>query len=377
MSLRPVGCVSHCRVCRYIDVSDEVEIEKKVEWLQKQFALWPTQLRALAVDYPRLGRRDKITLQAKFLKDQWQFGITQNKKIADEWEEEFVALVECPVHSARINSLLKVLAELPPALPLGLVSISGAQVTLVLKANERDCPGAPDIMLGFWAKNEAALKNFGAFGLWINWNPVLGTWLTLHKGWRYIAGEKRSRHVTGEWYGPGGFGQVHWPLYQKALARMIEYLRNGGPRSYLELYCGLGGGLAKWSGHVEELLGVELGGESVELANLNAPKAQVLRGTCATRLPQVDTWYQKQMSLGPVAIFVNPPRNGLEAEVLEWLVSQKSKYPTQKLAYLSCSPLSLGGDLKLLEKGGFKVEELLPYDFFPKTRHVETLALLK
>ncbi len=44
--------------------------------------------------------------------------------------------------------------------------------------------------------------------------------------------------------------------------------------------------------------------------------------------------------------------------------------------YLSCSAGTLKRDLEKLQKV-LDVESIFPYDFFPGTRHVETLVLLK
>ena len=45
------------------------------------------------------------------------------------------------------------------------------------------------------------------------------------------------------------------------------------------------------------------------------------------------------------------------------------------LIYLSCDPITLARDLKLLSDL-YDVDELIPYDMFPNTYHVETLVKL-
>ena len=47
-----------------------------------------------------------------------------------------------------------------------------------------------------------------------------------------------------------------------------------------------------------------------------------------------------------------------------------------RMAYLSCSAGTLRRDLEPLERSGYEILGILPYDFFPQTLHVETLALL-
>ncbi len=71
--------------------------------------------------------------------------------------------------------------------------------------------------------------------------------------------------------------------------------------------------------------------------------------------------------------YLNPPRSGLEdglcAAFGTWL-------RPERVAYLSCSAGTLARDLKLLESHGLRVEGLSPWEFFPRTHHVEVLALL-
>ncbi|MBL7684816.1 MAG: 23S rRNA (uracil-5-)-methyltransferase RumA, partial [Deltaproteobacteria bacterium] len=74
-----------------------------------------------------------------------------------------------------------------------------------------------------------------------------------------------------------------------------------------------------------------------------------------------------------VVAMIDPPRKGLYPSVCEALVqSQKLK----TLFYLSCHPDSLIRDLKILISGGWKIETVIPFDFFPKTVHLETLVKL-
>ncbi len=69
---------------------------------------------------------------------------------------------------------------------------------------------------------------------------------------------------------------------------------------------------------------------------------------------------------------MNPPRSGLEAPVVAALARELRP---RRLGYLSCSAGTLARDLTELESAGYDVERIVPYDFFPLTHHVETLAL--
>jgi tRNA/tmRNA/rRNA uracil-C5-methylase (TrmA/RlmC/RlmD family) len=97
----------------------------------------------------------------------------------------------------------------------------------------------------------------------------------------------------------------------------------------------------------------------------------VLRGTCVQRLPQVRAWWDGQG--GERVAYVNPPRSGLEPDVIAALAGELRP---ARLAYLSCSAGTLGRDLAALCDSGYAVSAILPFDFFPLTHHVEALALL-
>ncbi len=71
---------------------------------------------------------------------------------------------------------------------------------------------------------------------------------------------------------------------------------------------------------------------------------------------------------------IDPPRAGLSKEILNTLVTgvQKLDY----ILYLSCYPESLVRDLKKFVDGNWIVNHIIPFDFFPRTRHIETLVVL-
>jgi tRNA/tmRNA/rRNA uracil-C5-methylase (TrmA/RlmC/RlmD family) len=160
-------------------------------------------------------------------------------------------------------------------------------------------------------------------------------------------------------------------LHRESLAAALAHLRPGPGTSVLDLYCGHGASLREWTAAGSPALGIELSGEAVELAAANAPQAAVLRGTCAQRLPQVRAWWSAQR--GARVAYVNPPRSGLEPEVVAALAGELR---AARVAYLSCSAGTLSRDIGQFAAAGYRVSAIHPYDFFPLTHHVEALALL-
>ena len=70
-------------------------------------------------------------------------------------------------------------------------------------------------------------------------------------------------------------------------------------------------------------------------------------------------------------MFFDPPRTGLGRDTVEEVI----KFKPKKIVYTSCNPSTLAKDLNELTKL-YKVIEVLPFDMFPFTPHVETITLL-
>ena len=203
-------------------------------------------------------------------------------------------------------------------------------------------------------------------------HPCAGRRLFTKNGWQLLWGRPRSRDALGLSYGPSSFQQLLPDLYDRSLDEAEDFLDPKPGMAVVDLYCGIGASLRRWTARGANALGVELDGEAVACAQDNAPQARVLRGGCAQRLPQVDDWLVGQAVAG--LLYVNPPRIGLEAGVLEWI---SRRYRPLRLAYLSCSAGTLARDLDGFGQAGYRVVRLRPYDFFPRTHHVEILALLE
>ena len=73
-------------------------------------------------------------------------------------------------------------------------------------------------------------------------------------------------------------------------------------------------------------------------------------------------------------VFVDPARLGLDNAVIEKL---KSINP-RKIVYMSCNPETCVRDIKqLISDNNYIVSDILPYDMFACTKHVEVLVCLQ
>ena len=69
---------------------------------------------------------------------------------------------------------------------------------------------------------------------------------------------------------------------------------------------------------------------------------------------------------------VDPPRKGLPAEVVEAIAGMGP----DRVVYVSCDPATLARDVGRFGGLGYGVVRAEAVDLFPRTAHVETVALL-
>lgn len=360
----PPGCEARCPGCTHRRFTAAASEAQKMDWLQRRLAPWAEQLQPLVTttEVERWGYRRKVCLSVIWSEaDGWQFGLWRR--------DELIPIPDCPVHAQLVRTLVRSLMQiLPPhpLFPLAFLVMSGAQATLIVKTHQRV---SLDGLNGLPWQDLAAS---GLEGLWLHRHPAAGRRLFARNGWQLLWGQPRSREPLGLIHGPTAFQQLIPKLYSHALDVAEAFLAPAPGNRIADLYCGIGASLNRWMGHSAQVIGVELGGEAVECAQLNAPGVEILRGKCADRVPQLRDWAQQTTATR--LLYVNPPRTGLEPEVLAWATNE---FRPERLAYLSCSAGTLSRDLSGFVGAGYTVDALHPYDFFPQTHHVETLALLR
>lgn len=157
-------------------------------------------------------------------------------------------------------------------------------------------------------------------------------------------------------------------LYYKAL----ELAQLTGDELLIDLYCGTGTiGLIAAS-RVRQVIGIEVIGPAIENALSNATLNNIynIKFICA------DAKYASQQlaqdGLQPDVIIVDPPRKGLDIDV----ISAIAKMNASRVVMISCNPSTAARDTGLLVERGYSVEKIQPVDMFPRTSHVECVCLL-
>lgn len=91
-------------------------------------------------------------------------------------------------------------------------------------------------------------------------------------------------------------------------------------------------------------------------------------GKAARVMPRILAKYPK-----PDVVIMDPPRGGAERETL----AAVSDAEPRSIVYVSCNPATLSRDLAFLKEKGWKAVRCQPFDMFPMTSHVETIARIQ
>ena len=68
-------------------------------------------------------------------------------------------------------------------------------------------------------------------------------------------------------------------------------------------------------------------------------------------------------------LILDPPRAGCGAKLKDFILTKPAN-----IIYVSCHPYSLKRDASLLEKEGYRIQNITAYNMFPGTEHIETLC---
>jgi tRNA/tmRNA/rRNA uracil-C5-methylase (TrmA/RlmC/RlmD family) len=180
-----------------------------------------------------------------------------------------------------------------------------------------------------------------------------------------------------------GFWQVHPAAADTLAAAVLDGLGPKPGETALDLFCGAGlfaGVLADAVGPDGTVIGVETDQVAVRDARHNlrpTPWARVHRGDAAEVIGRIG------LSGASIAV-LDPPRAGAGQPLIDALCSSGTGVPSpgtgpglRRVAYVSCDPATLARDLATFARHGWRLAELLAFDAFPMTHHVECLALIE
>ncbi len=236
-------------------------------------------------------------------------------------------------------------------------------------------------------------KYFKSFTLLLNVNPSRGN-SVFSDDWHIYCGKGVfEAEECGVFFGAGAntFIQVNDGVRRKLYNFVLGEAKGLGVVA-LDLYSGGGLLTAMLAGVCEKAYGIEIVSEASaradEIARRNdlTDKMFNICGKVEEELPAI---LKKTEGKGRL-IVSDPPRKGMERSAVRAISASEA----EKVILISCNPSTLARDMGLLcgtlkerdngelikcgdRDGAYEVTSVTPFDMFPQTRHVETVAVLK
>ncbi len=135
----------------------------------------------------------------------------------------------------------------------------------------------------------------------------------------------------------------------------------------LDLYCGVGSLSIPAARVAKKVYGVDNSSSNIKDALLNSKINKLdnlffLLGDASLTIKKINDKID--------VVIVDPPRKGLDKEGIKNILGISPK----QIIYVSCDPLTLKRDIKLLIN--YEIKEIKLLDMFPYTYHVETVVLM-
>jgi 23S rRNA (uracil1939-C5)-methyltransferase len=189
------------------------------------------------------------------------------------------------------------------------------------------------------------------------------------KGKPYM--EEKMNDVTFR-IGPKSFFQTNSTQALNLYNITLQLADLQGDELVYDLYTGTGTIANFVAKHARQVVGVEYVPEAIEDAKLNSSLNNITNTAFwAGDMRKVLTDSFVSQYGKPDVIITDPPRAGMDKEVIEVLLNAEAK----KIVYVSCNPATQARDIALLSEK-YTVEKVIPVDMFPHTHHVENVALL-
>jgi 23S rRNA (uracil1939-C5)-methyltransferase len=170
---------------------------------------------------------------------------------------------------------------------------------------------------------------------------------------------------------PGVFFQANTAIAEAIVAEVIAAAAWRGCERVLDLYCGAGLFTVPLGRKAAAVVGVEANPAAAADARANLAAAgidgEILAQDVATALTTLALTAKWDV------VVLDPPRGGVDAEA----VSRLTGLAAPKIVYVSCEPATLARDARLICDAGYTLAHVQPFDMFPQTRHVESVAVFE
>jgi len=331
-----------CGGCHYQNLPYEAQLEAKAEIIRDQFQ--------------RIGKIENPQVQPMIGSPQpWNyrnhvgFHLTQNGKLGfvEAKGKKIIAVTECHLPDETIHGFWPQLKFEPDA-PFARISLRTGLDDDLMLILESDNLEAPELEL------EAGISV-----VHLTDNDAL---VMAGEDHIFIQVLERTFRVSA-----GSFFQVNTVMAEK----MVQHIQDKIPlpaKTIMDVYCGVGLFSSFLAPKCERLIGIESSQSACEDFGLNLDdfdNVELYEGAAEDVIPHLEVQQ-------PV-VLLDPPRSGADKFALDGI----HKLAPPFIAYVSCDPSTLARDSARLIAGGYRLVDVTPFDLFPQTYHIESVAIFE
>lgn len=276
-----------------------------------------------------LNYRNKVT-----------FHVNNNIGFFKDKTNDIISISECLLINNKINDSIKYIKKLDLKNINEIVCRIGSNKLMIIIDSKKDIDISP-------------IQNI-ADSIYIN-NKL-------------VYGDTNIYNTIGDYkyiISPNSFFQINDNVCKKLYDKINNETKDS--KNVLDLYCGTGT-IGIYISKNKNVLGIEIN----ESAIMNAKENKKINNIKNIDFICGDSGKKsKNLNFKPDTIIVDPPRSGLDNTTINNLITMAPN----KIIYVSCDPMTLVRDLKILN-AKYNIIEITPFDMFPQTKHVECLTTL-
>ena len=324
-----------CGGCHLQNISYDETIKYKKEKLEnilKKFAGINEDIEVVKSDNIN-NYRNKITLKV----EKKRIGFYKYNS------NDLVEIDKCLIASDAINDFIKILKNF---------NIKNGEVVIRCNYNE-------ELLINITSKDKINIPKFNKLKvLGIIQNNIL------------IYGEDHFMEIINNKFFEVSYDSF-FQINRDITSKIFKYIKDNiiKNKNVLDLYCGVG----TLGINVADISNKVYGIECVENAVLNAIKNSKINKVDNTKymLGFVDKIIDKIDDNIDIVI-VDPPRSGLTSKEIDVIKNMN----VEQIIYVSCDPITLSRDLKLLSDK-YATKSIKAYDMFAYTYHIESITILE
>ena len=172
---------------------------------------------------------------------------------------------------------------------------------------------------------------------------------------------------------PLSFYQVNHAQTHQLYAHAIACAGLDETTVALDLYCGIGTITLALAKQCKTVIGAEIVPQAIEDAKENARRNGIQNAQFFCGDAGETAAHLAKEGFAPDVIVCDPPRKGMDEAAINAILQMNPK----RIVYVSCECETLARDAKLLAQGGYTLQHVHAFDMFPRTGHVETVAMLE